>query len=392
MEFYMSEEKPRQFVGKAEFKKGLEGAITNESSISYVDGANGKLIYRGYSIDDLCAGGGGYEETAYLLLNGNLPKKAELETFKADLASRRSIPEDVKNVISHSAKLGHPMSTLRTAVSMLGSLNPKEFEVTVENNYDIALSLTAQIPTIVAATQRARKDEPILDPDPSIGLSEDFLRMMTGEMPEARTAEVMDMALIMHAEHGMNASTFSAMVTNSSLTDLYSSIIAGIGSLKGPLHGGANEMTLRTFMEIGDPNSTDEWFADAKDKKIKVMGFGHRVYKAYDPRAVLFDPIAKEFSERAGTGNLYEISKKLEALVVADLGGKGIFPNVDFFSGIIYNAMGIDTDMFTPIFAVARISGWTARILEYLPDNRLFRPRAVYVGDLESSYTPIEDR
>ena len=199
------------------------------------------------------------------------------------------------------------------------------------------------------------------------------------------------MALIMHAEHGMNASTFSAMVTNSSLTDLYSSIIAGIGSLKGPLHGGANEMTLRTFMEIGDPDSTDEWFAEAKGKKVKVMGFGHRVYKAYDPRAVLFDPVAKEFSERAGTGNLYEISKKLEALVVADLGGRGIFPNVDFFSGIIYNAMGIDTDMFTPIFAVARISGWTARILEYLPDNRLFRPRAVYVGDLESNYTPIDD-
>ena len=216
--------------------------------------------------------------------------------------------------------------------------------------------------------------------------------MMTGETPDSRTVEVMDMALIIHAEHGMNASTFSSMVTNSSLTDFYSSIVAGIGSLKGPLHGGANEATLRTFQEIGDPATTEEWFAAAKEKKVKVMGFGHRVYKAYDPRARLFDPIAKEFSERAGTAHLYEIAKKLEALVVADLGGKGIFPNVDFFSGVIYDAMGIDTDMFTPIFAVPRIAGWSARILEYLPENRLFRPRAVYIGDLESQYKPIGER
>jgi citrate synthase len=388
----MAEEKPRQFVGKTEFKKGLEGAITNESAISYVDGANGKLIYRGFSIDDLCAGGGGYEETAYLLIDGLLPTKAQLDAFSKDIAGRRSIPQEVKDLITQIGPKTHPMNTLRTAVSMLGCLNAKEFEVNVENDLDIALSLTAQFPTVVAATQRARKGQPILEPDPSLGHSEDFMRMMTGEKAGARTAEVMDMALIIHAEHGMNASTFSAMVTNSSLTDLYSSICAGIGSLKGPLHGGANEATLKTFMEIADPAKTEEWFAAAKEKKEKVMGFGHRVYKAYDPRAVIFDPIAKEFAERADSGHLYEIAKKLEALVVADLGGKGIFPNVDFFSGVIYNAMGIDTDMFTPIFAVARIAGWSARILEYLPDNRLFRPRAVYVGDLEASYTPIDQR
>ncbi len=275
---------------------------------------------------------------------------------------------------------------------MLGCLNPKEFQVNVDNDLDIAMSLTAQFPTVVGAIQRVRKGQPIVDPDPSLSLSEDFMRMMTGESPDPRMAEVMDMALIIHAEHGMNASTFSAMVTNSSLTDMYSAICAGIGSLKGPLHGGANEATLKTFTEIGDPAKTEEWFAQAKAKKQKVMGFGHRVYKAYDPRAVIFDPIAKEFSERAGTGHLYEIAKKLEALVVADLGGRGIFPNVDFFSGLIYNAMGIDTDMFTPIFAVARIAGWSARILEYLPDNRLFRPRAVYVGDLEAQYVPIDQR
>jgi citrate synthase len=388
----MAEEKPRQFVGKTEFKKGLEGAITNESSISYVDGANGKLIYRGFNIDDLCQGGGGYEETAYLLIDGELPTKNQLASFKKDLAGRRAIPQPVKDLITQIAPKTHPMNSLRTAVSMLGCLNPKEFEVTVDNDLDIAMSLTAQFPTIVGAIQRARKGEPIVDPDPSRSLSDDFMRMMTGKDPDARTAEVMDMALIIHAEHGMNASTFSAMVTNSSLTDLYSSICAGIGSLKGPLHGGANEATLKTFNEIGDPAKTEEWFAQAKAKKQKVMGFGHRVYRAYDPRAVIFDPIAKEFAERAGSGHLYEVAKKLEALVVADLGGKGIFPNVDFFSGIIYNAMGIDTDMFTPIFAVARIAGWSARILEYLPDNRLFRPRAVYVGDLEAQYIPIGQR
>jgi citrate synthase len=388
----MAEEKPRQFVGKTEFKKGLEGAITNESSISYVDGANGKLIYRGFSIDDLCQGGGGYEETAHLLIDGELPKKAQLDAFKKDLAGRRAIPQPVKDLITQIAPNTHPMNSLRTAVSMLGCLNPKEFQVNVDNDLDIAMSLTAQFPTIVGAIQRARKGQPIVDPDPSLSLSEDFMHMMTGESPDPRTAEVMDMALIIHAEHGMNASTFSAMVTNSSLTDMYSAICAGIGSLKGPLHGGANEATLKTFTEIGDPAKTEEWFAQAKAKKQKVMGFGHRVYKAYDPRAVIFDPIAKEFSERAGTGHLYEIAKKLEALVVADLGGRGIFPNVDFFSGLLYNAMGIDTDMFTPIFAVARIAGWSARILEYLPDNRLFRPRAVYVGDLESQYVPIDQR
>jgi citrate synthase len=388
----MAEEKPRQFVGKTEFKKGLEGAITNESSISYVDGANGKLIYRGFSIDDLCAGGGGFEETAYLLINGELPTKAQLDAFNKDLAGRRAISQEVKDLITLIGSRTHPMNTLRTAVSMLGCLNAKEFEVNVENDLDIAMSLTAQFPTVAAAIQRVRNGQPILDPDPSLGHSEDFMRMMTGEAADPRTAEVMDMALIIHAEHGMNASTFSAMVTNSSLTDMYSSICAGIGSLKGPLHGGANEATLNTFLEIKDPAKTEEWFAAAKEKKQKVMGFGHRVYKAYDPRAVIFDPIAKEFAERAGSGHLHEIAKKLEALVVADLGGKGIFPNVDFFSGVIYNAMGIDTDMFTPIFAVARIAGWSARILEYLPENRLFRPRAVYVGDLESNYTPIDQR
>ena len=388
----MAEEKSRQFVGKTEFKKGLEGAITNESSISYVDGANGKLIYRGFSIDDLCAGGGGFEETAYLLIDGELPTKAQLGAFSKDLAGRRAIPQEVKDLITLVGSRTHPMNTLRTAVSVLGCLNAKEFEVNVENDLDIAMSLTAQFPTVAAAIQRVRNGQSILDPDPSLGHSEDFMRMMTGEAADPRTAEVMDMALIIHAEHGMNASTFSAMVTNSSLTDMYSSICAGIGSLKGPLHGGANEATLNTFLEIEDPAKTDEWFAAAKEKKQKVMGFGHRVYKAYDPRAVIFDPIANEFAERAGSGHLHEIAKKLEALVVADLGGKGIFPNVDFFSGVIYNAMGIDTDMFTPIFAVARIAGWSARILEYLPENRLFRPRAVYVGDLESNYTPIDQR
>ncbi|MDA1001645.1 MAG: citrate synthase/methylcitrate synthase [bacterium] len=388
----MNAEKPKQFVGKTEFKKGLEGAITNESRISYVDGENGKLIYLGYSIDDLCRGGGGFEETVYLLLNGRLPNRAELDAFASDLAGRRAIPGEVKDLISGIAKRTHPMNTLRTAVSLLGCLNPREFEVTVENDREIAIDLTARFATIVGAIQRVRQGQPIVEPDPSLGHSEDFLRMMTGEHPDIRTAEVMDMALILHAEHGMNASTFSSMVVNSSLTDFYSSIVAGIGSLKGPLHGGANEATLRTFMEIGEPDKTDEWFEKSKAAKRKVMGFGHRVYKAYDPRAVIFDPIAKELSEKAGTGNLYKIAKRLEELVVADLGGKGIFPNVDFFSGVIYNAMGIEADMFTPIFAVARIAGWSARILEYLPENRLFRPRTLYIGDLDAKYVSIDKR
>ncbi|MBI3126803.1 MAG: citrate synthase/methylcitrate synthase [Candidatus Tectomicrobia bacterium] len=385
-------EKERKYVGKTDFVKGLEGAITHESTLSYVDGQNGKLIYRGYSIDDLCRGGGGYEETAYLLLKGKLPTRRELDAFKADLSKRRGVPKEVKDLISLVAKGTHPMNTLRSAVSLLGCLDPKEFEVNVENDMRIALDLTAQFPTLVAAIARVRRSQPILDPDPSLGHSADFLRMMTGKKPDERTAEVMDMALIIHAEHGMNASTFSAMVVNSTLTDLYSSVTAGIGALKGPLHGGANEQTLRTFMEIKDPNTVDTWFKKAKERKVKVPGFGHRVYKAYDPRARIFDPIAKEFSERGGHGHLYQIAKKLEALVVADLGGKGIFPNVDYFSGVIYDAMGIDSAIFTPIFAVPRIAGWCASILEYLPENRLFRPTSIYVGELEAEYVSIEKR
>ena len=311
------------------------------------------------------------------------------ETFKEDLASRRSIPEDVKNVISHSAKLGHPMSTLRTAVSMLGSLNPKEFEVTVENNYDIALSLTSQIPTIVAATQRARKDEPILDPDPSLGLSEDFLRMMTGEMPESRTAEVMDMALIMHAEHGMNASTFSAMVTNSSLTDLYSSIIAGIGSLKGPLHGGANEEVMHMMNKIKKPENALKWINNALKNKEVVMGFGHRVYKSGDSRV---PTMRKYFGKVAKLKKDKKFEKIYDIVEKVMIKEKNIHPNVDYPTGPTYHLMGFDTDFFTPIFVISRITGWSAHIMEQHAANKLIRPLASYKGNKHRKVLQLNQR
>ncbi|MFH1764795.1 MAG: citrate/2-methylcitrate synthase, partial [Gemmatimonadota bacterium] len=309
----VAEKKPR-FVGKTEFKRGLEDVISNETTISYVDGDNGKLLYRGYDIADLIEAGNGFEETAYLLLYGRLPKRVELRAFERELACRRALPVEVKHVITRLGARCHPMSTLRTAVSILGCLNPKQDKVSVENNMNMALSFTAQFPTIVGAIQRVRRGEEIIEPDQDLTQSEDLLRMLTGERPDARTAEAMDIALIIHAEHGMNASTFSSLVTSSSLTDFCSAIVAGIGSLKGPLHGGANEASLRTFLEIGDPDKVNEWYDYARKRKIKVSGFGHRVYRTYDPRALLFDPLAKEFSNKAGTFHLYQIAKELEKL------------------------------------------------------------------------------
>ncbi|MFQ5893476.1 MAG: citrate/2-methylcitrate synthase [Nitrospinota bacterium] len=387
-----AEEKKPAFFGQQEFAKGLDGVIACETEINYIDGAAGKMIYRGYDIEEI-GEQTNYEETAYLLLNGRLPTQSELDEFKAKLVSYRPVPSEVIQVLKTiPTPKTHPMSALRTGVSVLGTLNPQAEEQTIENYTDIGLQLIAKLATIAGAVARIRAGAEPVEPDPSLDHAANFCYMMTGEKPSEVFERMMDLSLVLHADHGMNASTFSSMVVISSLTDMYSAIAAGIGSLKGPLHGGANEQVLYMLNEIGSPDKVDEYVDNVIEKKIKIMGFGHRVYKAYDPRARIFGRHSQALCEAAGKPELYEIAKRVEDKVIAAYGEKGIFPNVDYYSGTIYHCLGIETAMFTPLFAVSRVAGWVARILEYLPQNRIFRPRAVYLGDEGLQYVTIEQR
>jgi citrate synthase len=380
-----------QWPVSVELGKGLEGAITNDTSIGYVDGQKGWLVYRGFNIFDL-AEHSTFEETSYLLLFGKLPTKDELSQFDRKLKGYRAIPKEVIGALKMLPKDDHPMAALRTGISVLGCMDPKAEEITVENDTEIAIKLISQMATVAGAWGRIRKGEEPVDPDMSLSHAENFLYMMNGKKPDDFSARVMDVSLILHADHGMNASTFTTMVVNSSLPDLYSSIVAGIASLKGPLHGGANERALADMMGITSEDDAVNYVKDAIDNKKKIMGFGHRVYKAYDPRAKILGQYSQKVTQIHGMEHLYKNAKKVEEEVIKAYGEKGIFPNVDFYSGTIYYAMGIEIPMFTPIFAVSRVAGWCARVLEYMPQNRIFRPRAVYVGAAEAEYVPIDQR
>lgn len=389
-----------KFVGQAQWPvqcdvgRGLEGAIACETKIGYVNGAKGWLIYRGYECFDL-AEKSSFEETSYLLLFGKLPTRRELDDFKRKLLGYRAMPKPVADVLkSLPIASAHPMSALRTAISVLGTLDETADKTTVEAETEVAIKLIAQMATCAAAVARLRKRQAPVDPDPSLTHAGNFLYMMTGRKPDPLAERIMDISLILHADHGMNASTFTTMVINSSLADMYGSVVGGIASLKGPLHGGANEQVLYDLEEIGSAANVDKWFAEARRTKRKVMGFGHRVYKAYDPRARILGPLAGMLTQaNPQHQQMYETAVKLDGVVCAELGKeKKVFPNVDFYSGLVYRAMGIETLMFTPIFAVSRIAGWCARALEYLADNRIFRPRAMYTGPVTAEYVPIEKR
>lgn len=374
--------------------KGLEGAIACGTKIGYVNGTKGWLVYRGYNCFDL-AEKSSFEETSYLLLFGKLPTKAELEEFNKKLLNYRNVPQVVIDILKQiPTPKTHPMSALRTGISVLGTLDETAENTTVEAETEVAIKLIAQLATISGAIARIRKGEEPVAPDMSLSHAGNFLYMMTGEKPTEEVERIMDVALILHADHGMNASTFTTMVVNSSLSDMYSSVVAGISSLKGPLHGGANERVLYDLDDIGSPENVESWFAEARSTKRKVMGFGHRVYKAYDPRARILGPLAGMLSEsNPEHKKLYEIAVKLDKVVCEELGKeKRVFPNVDFYSGIVYRSLGIETALFTPIFAVSRVAGWTARVLEYLAVNRIFRPRAIYTGSIKAEYIPVSDR
>jgi citrate synthase len=286
------------------------------------------------------------------------------------------------------------MAALRTAISVLGTLDESADVTTVEAETEVAVKLIAQTATITGMIGRLRAGEEPVDPDPDLSHAGDFLNMLTGTRPDPFMERLMDISLILHADHGMNASTFTAMVTNSSLSDMYSTVVAGICSLKGPLHGGANEQVLYMLDEIGGPEQVEVWFQKARSEHRKIMGIGHRVYKALDPRARILGPLAGLMAElNPGIRREWETATRLEQVVAATISqDKKLFPNVDFYSGIVYRGMGIDTPMFTPIFAVSRVAGWAARVLEYQAENRIFRPRAAYQGPLTASYIPVDDR
>jgi citrate synthase len=378
-----------------EVKPGLEGAVAAESKIGFVDGLRGMLVYLGFDIFDLCAYSN-FEEVSYLLLFGNLPTVTQLEQFRANLRNRMQILPATERIFASlpSNKL-HPMTFLEAA--MIGAhaedVEANRSEIPVDD-LEACYRLIAQMMTATGMISRRRAGKAMIEPDPSLSHAANLVYCITGEKPDEITTRIMDICLILHADHGMNASTFTSMVVSSTLSDMYFSMSGGLASLKGPLHGGANEAVLYDLEEIGTPDHAESWFDEAREKKRKIMGMGHRVYKAYDPRARVLKPLAKTFANRDGAvKELFDTAERLEAVALEKLGReKKIFPNVDFYSGLVYKAMGIETAMFTPLFAVSRVSGWAARCLEYRQNNRIFRPRGIYTGPIHSHYVPLAER
>lgn len=371
--------------------KGLDNVYVKESKICFIDGEASKLFYRGYSIDDL-AEHASFEETAYLLIYGWLPTKSQLDVFKRRIESYRALEPGVLQLIRSFPAKSDPMDALRTAVSALGLYDPQPMTDSIEVRIDKALRILAKAPTIITAFDRIRNQKEPVPPKPGASHAADFLFMLTGKEPDPYDAHVMDVALILHAEHEMNASTFSCTVTASTLADMYSIMTSGIGTLRGPLHGGANEAALRTVMEVGEPSNAESYVTEALAQKKKIMGFGHRVYKTWDPRYVILKKLGGELAAKRGQTKLFDTAVAIETSARKHLAGLPVFPNVDSYSGIVFHVLGIPTDLFTPIFGMSRIAGWTAHSIEYLEANRLIRPKALYIGKTGLPYIPIDSR
>ncbi len=373
------------------FVPGLAGAIAAQSRVGFVDGERGILEYRGYRIEVL-AEKSTFEETAYLLLYGRLPKRAELAAFETSLKSHRRVHPQILDMIARFPREGHPMTALQTTVAAMGLVYPRTGAVDPTERLVASHRLVAQLSTMVAAFARHRKGQTPVEPRDDLGHAANFLWMLNGEVPAPILAKTLDVALILHAEHTLNASTFTCRAVASSLADPYASVSAAIGSLGGPLHGGANEEVLKMLEEIGDSSKARAWFEDALAKKKKVMGLGHRVYHVKDPRAYALQKLAERVFTELGTTKLYSIAKEIEIIAAERLGPKGIYPNVDFFSGTVYLKMGIDTILFTPIFAIARVAGYVAHYVEQMEDNRIFRPDQQYLGGHDVRYVPLDER
>ncbi len=421
---------------------GLEGAIACESKVGFVNGTMGRLIYRGYDIFDLCAYST-FEEVSYLLLYGNLPTQSQLDAHKEMLVRCRDVKGTLRTLLGFPVQDMSPMAALRlgtnlmrqefTKVDVDRQIMPGEmfigtdedsiametlprggekalyefeykheegvFKIMGENlesaiGFEPCYHLISGVASLTAAISRIRQNHFPIEPNPDLGHAANLLYMMTGKCPTPEEERIMDIALILHADHGMNASTFAAMVVASTLSDIYFSVGSGIAALNGPLHGGANELVLHMLKEIQESGDTQAWYDDMRKNGKKILGFGHRVYKTYDPRARVLEPLAKHLVEKDDDVQArFKVALELEQAVTSTLGKeKGVFPNVDFYSGIVYHSLGLSTDMFTPIFSVSRVAGWTSRVMEYLENNRIFRPRSIYTGPFGKKYNPIEKR
>jgi citrate synthase len=420
---------------------GLEGAIACKSRVGFVNGTAGALIYRGYDIFDLCAYSS-FEEVCYLLLYGELPIERDLALFNRSLKEYRFIPNTLRMMMSTPVENMNPMAALRIGTNFMhqqktwrdrecakpsleDAIASDEDSIPMETpprgekraiyefqrphldrpqtkraslddaeSMESCLRLIAGMSTLAAAIGRLRRGRLPIEPDPELGHAANLLYMMTGKKPTPIEERAMDVALIIHADHGMNASTFACLVVASTMSDIYFSVDAGIGALNGPLHGGANELVTKMLQEIKSPDNVASWYCKARELGRKIPGFGHRVYKTYDPRAKVLAPLAGMLADtNPDCSKMLQTAGKLEELVVGELGeNKKIFPNVDLYSGIIYNALGVPEDLYTVLFAVSRVSGWTARVMEYLENNRIFRPRSLYVGDFDREYVPLENR
>jgi citrate synthase len=366
--------------------KGLEGIVAASSSISSI--IDGVLTYRGYDIDNL-AEHAAFEEVAYLLWYGKLPNAEQLAGLRKQLSDYSAIPDQVVDLLRSSPKNANSMAVLRTAVSALALSDEEANDMNEEANLRKAIKLQAQLPTIVATYARVREGKQPIAPLADVSIAHNFLYMLTGQTPEAIAVKALDKALVLHADHELNASTFAARVTVATLSDIYSGITSAIGALKGPLHGGANEAVMAMLEDIGTEENVEPYIQEKLNNKAKIMGFGHRVYKNGDPRAKHLQNMSKELGVITGNLKWYNMSIQIEEMVT---GLKGLKPNVDFYSASVYTSLEIPRDLFTPIFAISRLSGWTAHILEQYADNRLIRPRAEYVGPTNQQYVAVENR
>lgn len=378
-------------VDRPEIVRGLEDVYVKESRLCLVDGTKGRLLYVGYDIRDL-AERSTFEETAYLLWNQRLPRRDELDTIRRAIGEERKVPKEILGLVKHLPKATVPIDALRTAISALAATDPELGDHSRDANLRKALRITAKTATLVAGIERMREGKRPVAPDPDLGHAEDFLRMLGGKSPDEFAAKVMDVALLLHADHSLAASTFAATVAASTLADVYSTVVAGLAAFKGPLHGGANEQAVNMLLKIGNPANAEAYVEKALARGEKIPGFGHRVYKTFDPRAVLLKDYAKKLAERSGDTKLYETGLAVEDVMIRELAGKRVYPNVDFWAGVTYHLLGLPPELYTPIFAVARMSGWTAHVIEYWQTNKILRPLDFYVGPTEATYLPIDRR
>jgi len=369
----------------------LEGVPATQSAICSIDGNQGLLTYRGYPLEQL-AQHSSFLETAYLLIWGELPTIFQLRDFEHEVQMHRRVSFRIRDMMKCFPASGHPMDALQASAASLGLFYSRRALYDPQYIIDAVVRLIAKIPTMVAAFQLIRKGQDPIQPREDLPYAANFLYMLTEREPDALAARIFDACLILHAEHSLNASTFSARVTASTLTDPYAVVASAVGTLAGPLHGGANEDVLDMLDEIGSVEGVDSWLDRAISQKQKIMGFGHREYRVKDPRAVILQGLAEELFQRFGHDSMYDVAHRLEVVAADRLGPKGIYPNVDFYSGLVYRKLGIPRDLFTPIFAIARTAGWLAHWREQLGANRIYRPSQIYTGSVERAWIPLDQR